>query len=339
MSDDAERPEAVTGAPVLAPTVAAALDRLAARLGPVAELDAPLGARTTYRVGGRASLLVHAASVDDLRAVASVRAEHDVPVVVVGNGSNLLVADRGFGGIAVLLGDAFATVTVEGTTVVAGGASPLPVVARHSVAAGLTGFEWAVGVPGTIGGAVRMNAGGHGADMAASLRGVRVLDLVTGQDESVPPDALGLRYRGSTLTPTQVVVEAALGLRRGDRATSEEELRAIVRWRREHQPGGANAGSVFANPPGDHAGRLIDAAGAKGLRVGTAAVSEKHANFIQADPGGRADDVLATMVAVTARVQEHAGVSLRPETRLVGFVAAELPDAWLHLDSELLIEG
>ncbi|HMX66980.1 MAG TPA: FAD-binding protein, partial [Microthrixaceae bacterium] len=200
----------------------------------------------------------------------------------------------------------------------AGAAASLPVVARRSVAAGLTGFEWAVGVPGSIGGAVRMNAGGHGADMAASLVGVRLIDLRTGEDEVVRSAELDLAYRSSSVRADQVVLHADLRLRPGDRTRSEELLSEIVRWRREHQPGGANAGSVFTNPPGDSAGRLIDAAGCRGMRVGTAEVSTKHANFIQADAGGSADDVFALMVAVAREVRRVHGVDLHPETRMVG---------------------
>ena len=202
-------------------------------------------------------------------------------------------------------------------------------VARRSAKAGLTGFEWAVGVPGSIGGAVRMNAGGHGSDMAATLRTIRVVDLANGEDGAVPATLaatdLDLGYRRSAVRPTQVVVEAELALVSGDAAQAEAEIAAIVRWRRENQPGGTNAGSVFTNPEGDSAGRLIDAAGAKGLRVGTAAVSDKHANFIQADAGGRADDVLALMREVAARVEATSGVRLHPETRLVGLTWPERP--------------
>jgi UDP-N-acetylmuramate dehydrogenase len=201
----------------------------------------------------------------------------------------------------------------------------LPVVARRTAALGLTGFEWAVGVPGSIGGAVRMNAGGHGSDMAAVLRGVRVLDLRTGEDGSVSVAELDLRYRHSSVASHQVVLEAELRLAVGDRATAEAAISEIVRWRRAHQPGGPNAGSVFTNPAGDSAGRLIDAAGLKGHRVGTAVVSTKHANFIQADEGGSADDVLALMTEVRRAVRRRTGIDLVPETRLVGFGPDHLP--------------
>lgn len=291
----------------------------AAMLGDRARRDEPLGPYSTYRVGGPAALFMEPDDVDDLRFLGYAVVESGIDVLVVGNGSNLLVTDAGFPGVAVHLGEGFADVHVEGHEVRAGAAALLPVVARKTVAAGLTGFEWAVGVPGSVGGAVRMNAGGHGSDMAASLTGVRVFDLRTGEDELVPASALDLGYRRSAVTATQVVTEAVLTLAPGDEATGKETISEIIRWRRTNQPGGQNAGSVFTNPEGDSAGRLIEAAGAKELRRGTAEVSAKHANFIQADADGRADDVFAVMVAVRDRVEAATGVRLHPETHLVGF--------------------
>lgn len=164
-----------------------------------------------------------------------------------------------------------------------------------------------------------MNAGGHGSDMAAVVTRVRVVDLTTGDDGWMAASALAFGYRRSSIGPAQLVLEAELSLRVGDRETTEAEINEIVRWRRENQPGGQNAGSVFTNPPGDSAGRLIEAAGCKGLRVGTAVVSDKHANFFIADVGGRADDVHELMTIVQQRVQAAHGVWLEPETRLVGF--------------------
>jgi UDP-N-acetylmuramate dehydrogenase len=304
----------------------ARIDEAAARLGSRVERDAPLGSLTTYRVGGRAALFARVGDDAALRAIADAVSATGVDVLVVGKGSNLLVADAGFPGLAVVLEDAFAAVAVEGTEVEAGAAAALPVVARRTVAAGLTGFEWAVGVPGSVGGAVRMNAGGHGSDMAAVLVGVRVVDLRTGEDGWVPAADLHLGYRTSSIAPHHLVVAARLSLAPGDVERGTAELAEIVAWRRAHQPGGPNAGSVFANPLGDSAGRLIEAAGAKGLRRGTASVSTKHANFIQADEGGRADDVHALMQEVQALVRATAGVELQPETRLVGFPPDPRPD-------------
>lgn len=296
----------------------AAVDEAAAILGDLARRHAPLGALTTYRVGGPAALLVEARAEADLESVHRAVAASSLPVLVVGKGSNLLVSDSGFPGIAVILGESFAEVTVEGTRASAGAAAALPVVARRTVAAGLTGFEWAVGVPGSVGGAVRMNAGGHGSDMSRCLARCRVFDLASGQAGELDPTALALGYRRSSIRPDQVVCRADLDLAHGDRSEGERTLAEIVRWRRENQPGGQNAGSVFTNPEGDSAGRLIDQAGLRGLRLGTAHVSDKHANFIQADEGGSADDVWALVQEVRARVAEATGVELHPELRTAG---------------------
>jgi UDP-N-acetylmuramate dehydrogenase len=281
-----------------------------------------LGALTTYRVGGPAAVLITAADDGDLALIADAAAASGLPVLVVGKGSNLLVSDAGFGGLAVVLDPAgFEDIAVEGTTIRAGAAVPLPALARRSVEAGLSGLEWAVGVPGSVGGGVRMNAGGHGSDVAHWLNSCRIWDLsVAGGRARVRGlDDLEYGYRRSSITAWQVVTEASFGLVPGDAERGREVIREIVRWRRENQPGGQNAGSVFANPPHDSAGRLIDTAGLKGYRIGTATVSPKHANFIQADPGGSADDVRALIREVQAEVARRHAVELMTEVKLVGF--------------------
>ena len=316
----------------------AAVGAAVAVLGEVAQVGAPLGARTTYRVGGPAAILVEARSIADLALVAKAAGASGLPLLVVGRGSNLLVADAGFPGIAVALGPRFEEVRIDGTSVVAGGATPLPVLARRTAAAGLSGLEWAVGVPGTVGGGVRMNAGGHGSDMAATLVRITRFDLATGASEEVGARELALGYRTSSLGWSHVVVDAEHALVRGDATAAGEEVAAIVRWRREHQPGGQNAGSVFTNPPGAAAGRLVDEAGCRGLRLGTAAVSDKHANFIQADDGGSAGDVLRLIHRVVEVVERRSGVRLHPEVRLVGFgdpdavVPSHVPEARLEVE-------
>ena len=281
--------------------------------------DHPIGSMTTYRAGGRAARFVRPVDRSELEAVAAGVASAGIPVLVVGRGSNLLVADGGFGGLAVQLGQAFEKVRAEGTTVVAGAGVSLPVLARRTVAESLTGFEWAVGVPGSLGGAVRMNAGGHGSDMATTLVSADTVDLATGEGRRRTLADLSLGYRSSSIEQSEVVVEATIALAVSDMASGEERLAEIVRWRRENQPGGQNAGSVFTNPVGDSAGRLIDEAGLKGWRFGSASVSERHANFIQVDEGGSADDVVALMDMVARRVIEVHGIRLEPETVIVGF--------------------
>ena len=243
------------------------------------------------------------------------------------------MADRGFAGLVLVLGPGFDTLEVDGRRVRAGAALSLPVLARRTAAAGLSGLEWAVGVPGSVGGAIRMNAGGHGSDIAATL-----VELPVDR----PGHRVGRRLAGATgwrpatgstaLAPTEVVVSGDVPARgRAIRDEGAAAIAEIVRWRRANQPGGSNAGSVFTNPPGDSAGRLIDACGLKGVRIGTAEVSTKHANFIQADPGGSADDVLSVIEHVRAVVAGATGTELRTEVRLVGFpgsgrAAGEPPD-------------
>ncbi|MHB1906338.1 MAG: UDP-N-acetylmuramate dehydrogenase [Acidimicrobiales bacterium] len=282
---------------------------------------APLGARTTYRVGGTARLLVTLARRDDLDELGPLLGEVGLDLVALGNGSNLLVADGEVEVCVVRLEGEFAELAWReddaGVLVELGAGLDLPVAARRLARAGVTGFEWAVGVPGTVGGAVAMNAGGHGSDLAASLLAATLWRA--GSSMRADAAALELGYRRSALAPGELVLDATLRLDRGDPATAEEEVRAVVRWRREHQPGGANAGSVFRNPPGDHAARLIEAAGLKGWRRGSARVSEKHANFIQADEGGLAGDVYGLIVEVRQRVLEATGVALVCENRFLGF--------------------
>lgn len=294
---------------------------LSAELGSAVQLGVSLAPLCTYKVGGRAAALVDVNSVAELEALRRVVAPARVPILVIGKGSNLLVSDSGFDGIVVRLGDTFSEVTIdlEAATVTAGGAALMPVVARQSAAAGLTGFEWAVGVPGSIGGGVRMNAGGHGSDIAASLSEVSVFDVYDGGPELMSNEQMKFAYRSSSLAPTAVVLFANFALTPGDPSASAAQISEIVRWRREHQPGGQNAGSVFTNPDGDSAGRLIDAAGLRGYRIGTAAVSEKHANFIQAGPAGSAEDVWALIQHIRSVVLDASGVSLIPENRMIGF--------------------
>ena len=304
------------------------LSRLAALLGDRVTKDELIGPYTTYRVGGAASLFMRAMSVDDLHAASRALAKVKIPVLMLGRGSNMLISNSGFRGLAIALGPFAEQIARpnadQDPIVVVGAMTSLPVIARQSVAAGLRGFEWAVGVPGSIGGAVRMNAGGHGSDMIASLLSVRLFHIERGIEANVSAANLGLRFRGSDLNDQHIVLSATLRLARGDKAEGESRLAEIVKWRRENQPGGQNAGSVFVNPVSgaSSAGALIDGLGLRGYRIGTAEISEKHANFIQADEDGNADDVVELMTFVRQRVAEAHGIELRSEIRLVGFSAA-----------------
>ena len=286
----------------------------------------------TYRVGGPVAVLVRVRDAEALATVAAAARRHQPRLLVIGRGSNLLVSDAGFSGLVVVLEGDFEAIDTEGLradtpALRAGGAVPLPVLARRAAGGGLAGLEFYVGIPGSVGGAVRMNAGGHGRETVEVLRRAWVLDLLdadaspTGSERDVAE--LELDYRHSNLRPSEVVTAAEFTVTRDDPAACEARVAEIVRWRREHQPGGQNAGSVFRNPPGDSAGRLIDAAGLKGLRVGGAVVSDKHANFFQADAGATARDVLDLVAEVQRRVAQASGVELVPELHVVGDDAGE----------------
>lgn len=275
---------------------------------------AALDQLTTLRVGGPAALLVTVEDEEALIRTTTAIRERSVPVLLLGRGSNLLVHDEGWPGVVLRLGTGFRSITVEGTVVESGGAEPMPSVAVRTAQLGLAGFAWGAAVPGTIGGGVRMNAGAHGEDMAASLVAARVLDLRTGSVETWDVDRLDLGYRHSAITPHHVVVSATLALRRDEPARVMAEIDAIRAWRRAHQPlNRPSCGSVFTNPPGRSAGALIDRAGLKGTRIGGAQVSETHANFIVTAPGARAADVEALIDLITERVREHSGITLHPE--------------------------
>lgn len=304
-------------------TMSPLADALVARLPGRVTADASVAELTTYRLGGPIAALVRVGTEAELRAVAAVVAELAPPVLVVGRGSNLLVADEGFPGLGILLDGTFDDVEIAASAVTAGGAVALPVLARRTAAAGRAGLEFLVGIPGSVGGAVRMNAGGHGRETREVLVRAWIADLTSGGAPVARSGAdLDLSYRHSDLGDTDVVVRAEFSVHADEPSACEERIADVVRWRREHQPGGANAGSVFRNPPGDSAGRLVDACGLKGLRVGGASVSDKHANFIQADPGARATDVRDLVLEVRRRVEDATGVRLVPELRLVGFASA-----------------
>lgn len=291
-------------------------------------VDAPFGRHTTWAVGGRAALMVEVSGADEIRAVARVTATAPgTEVFVLGNGSNTLVSDTGFQGLVVRLRppqdpDAGAVTVLNGQVEVPGW-MPLPVLARRSVAAGACGLEWAVGVPGTVGGAVRMNAGGHGAETADALVAAEVVSLRSGRSMWVGPNDLGLHFRGSALAPWHVVTAARLSVSDPVGHDCAAELTSIVAWRREHQPGGRNAGSVFVNPaPGEgSSGALIDKCGLRGFSVGGASVSDKHANFVQATADTTSDDIITLMTEVRDRVAQSTGIRLTSEVRLVGFAA------------------
>jgi len=290
----------------------------------------PLSRHTTYKLGGAAEVYVQPESERDLAILREALLHFSgMNVTVLGRGSNVLIADAGINGVVIRLGEGFNYFNElsDRSGVKAGGVVALPMLARWAGERGYLGLEFGVGIPASVGGAVRMNAGGHGSEIKEVLASARVFDLDSGPKDIEVAD-LGLAYRTSKLSPLEIVIEATFSLGRGDPDEIRERMNEISRWRRDNQPGGIpSAGSVFKNPPGNSAGRLIDEAGCKGMRVGGAEVSSKHANFFVASEGAKSSDVVALMVMVRRRVFDRFGVLLEPEIRLVGDfgdIAAEL---------------
>ncbi len=281
--------------------------------------DQPLGPWTTLGVGGAARLFVEPRDAGELAVVLS--SLGDTPLLVLGRGSNMLVADSGFDGLALRLGAGFKWQRRSGTEVEAGGGTSMPALAAWLATEGLAGLEFAAGIPATVGGSVRMNAGAHGGQTADALLAVTVATPDAPHGSVVDPATLAFSYRHSSLPPRSVVVAARWRLTADDPAAIRGRLDELRAWRRRTQPlRQRNCGSVFTNPPGDSAGRLIDAAGLKGRSVGGASVSEKHANFIVVEPGAAtAADVVTLIRLVRDEVAARGGPLLEPEVRLVGF--------------------
>lgn len=285
-----------------------------------AEENVPLGPYTTYKAGGPARWLVTAPGPEALDEVIATGVLAEMPILVLGRGSNVVVADRGFEGVVIRLGDGYAEIVIENDQVDAGGAVPLPRLARTTAEQGVTGLEFFVGIPGSVGGAIRQNAGCFGVETRDRLIMARLVDLRTGSRFAGDADDLDMSYRHSNVPAHHLVESARFQGELGDFERARSLIREITRWRRDHQPGGTlNAGSVFKNPEGMSAGKIIDDLGLKGLAVGEVSVSAKHANFFVAGPGASAADIRALVVEVKDRVREATGTILEPEIQFVGF--------------------
>jgi UDP-N-acetylmuramate dehydrogenase len=282
--------------------------------------DFPLASLTTFRIGGPAALFLEPESDLDLGAASLALRGSGLPFALLGRGSNVLVADAGFPGLVLRLGRGFRWVARDGGRLMAGGAMPLPALAGVALRHELSGLEFGVAIPATLGGAVRMNAGAHTRDLASIVENVTVFRLDRGVNEMLPAEKTGFTYRGTTFPADRVVVGASLALESGDPVAIRAQMDEARRWRRRTQPlAEPNCGSVFKNPPdGPAAATLVEEAGAKGLREGGARISTKHANFIVAAEGARAGDVLALIERVRDMVEERTGIRLEPEVQLIG---------------------
>jgi len=328
----------------------ALIDTIRARLGDRARPGEPLARYTSFRIGGPADLLVLPDTADELAHVLATAAAFGVRLTLLGGGSNVLVGDGGMRGVVVKLGRGFARITWEAEResarlgrrglgaseersaaqaarapdgppeelAHAGAAVQLGRLARAAVARGLAGLEYAEGIPGTVGGALFMNAGAYGGELAHAVESVEGLGR-DGRALELPGRALVFGYRRSALPPGFVVTAVRLRLRRDESGQVRNRMDEARARRTAAQPHGkANAGSIFKNPNGDHAGRLIEGVGLKGARAGRARISERHANFIVNEGGARAADVKALMDVAQRVVWERSGVWLEPEVQLVG---------------------
>jgi UDP-N-acetylmuramate dehydrogenase len=294
------------------------------------ELDYPLARLTTVRTGGRAELFARASTLEQLEELVGWASTEDVQVGVVGSGSNLLVADEGVRGLVVKLDKDLAQIDLDGTRIKCGGGARLPKVAARAAQAGLSGIEFGINIPGTVGGAVRMNANAYRGELASVLEWVDVVSASgTGRRA---PDELGFAYRRSNLGPGEIVARASFALTPAEPATVTATLADMRARRKAAQPSGIKTfGSTFKNPEdpraeGRTAGQLLEAAGCRGLRVGGASFSSRHANFVENHGDASTADVIALMAEGRRRVQERFGIVLEAEVQALGPVS--LPDDW-----------
>ncbi|GAB4483186.1 MAG: UDP-N-acetylmuramate dehydrogenase [Anaerolineae bacterium] len=296
---------------------APALEALRDAFGERLLLDEPLAKHTSARIGGPADAFLVAHTIDDLRRAAAIAWAHNVPLTVLGGGSNILISDRGVRGL--VLHNRTNRITFGEAAVTADSGVGLMTLARRCIKRGLAGLEWAIGVPGTLGGALYGNAGAHGGDMQGSTRTVT---LITPQgDRVLSGEEMGFAYRSSALKRERrpaLILGAELALTPEEPAAIQARADAFTAHRRRTQPPGATLGSTFKNPPGDYAGRLIEAAGLKGTQRGGARISELHANFFLNVENATAGDVMALIEYARAEVLRHFGVLLELEIELVG---------------------
>ena len=290
----------------------------------------PLARLTTIRTGGAAELFARPRSVLELRELLAWADAKRIQVGVVGSGSNLLVADDGVEGLVLKLDQELSETEVDGTRIRSGGGARLPAVSARAAREGLKGLEFGVNIPGTVGGAVRMNANAYGGELARVLEWVDVVSAAGTTRRT--PDQLGLEYRRSALQPGQIVARASFVLERAEPADVKATLAEMRAWRKAAQPSGIKTfGSTFKNPTdpraeGRTAGQLLEAAGCRGLRIGGASFSEKHANFVVNHGDAKTADVLAVMAEGYRRVKGRFGIELAPEVQTLGEV--ELPNEW-----------
>ena len=296
------------------------LEKLGARFADRLQFNQPLAKYTSARIGGSADVLVMAQSAADLEEIVSSLWQLEIPFLILGGGSNMLISDAGVREVVVLNKARKIRFDMETPSVWAESGSNFGALARQAGRKGLSGLEWAAGIPGTVGGAVVGNAGAHGGDTAGNLMLAEVLHHTEGRLQWSPDD-LELTYRSSKLKQQPgeaVVLAASFKLSFGQETLIKEKMEEFLTFRKQTQPPGASMGSMFKNPPGDHAGRLIDAAGLKGTRIGNAQISDLHANFFINHGDASATDVYSLIRKAQQVVMEKFGIQLELEIGLFG---------------------
>ncbi len=282
--------------------------------------DVPMARYTSFKAGGNADMMVIPQYIEELKDVLEILAESQIPYMVIGNGSNILVKDSGYKGIIVKMGDAFDYVIPNGENLICGAASLMSVVSKTAIDQSLTGFEFGSGIPGSIGGAVFMNAGAYDGEMSNIIDKVRLISKDGERDFYMTAEELQMGYRHTLLHETSdIVVEVTLKLHNGNQDAIKEKVSELAKKRNSKQPVNyPSAGSFFKRPQGYFAGKLVQDAGLKGLSVGGAQVSQLHSGFIINTGGATATDILQLMEIVQAKVMEQFGVELEPEVRIIG---------------------
>jgi UDP-N-acetylmuramate dehydrogenase len=292
---------------------------LSANVGKVKEME-PLSNHTTIKVGGPADVLIEPDSVENLKKTMAIIKKHEVPWRAIGRGSNLLVSDEGVEGVVIKIGEGLDELHVDGETVTVGGGYSLVRLATLMSKQGLSGLEFAGGIPGSIGGAVYMNAGAHGSDMSQIVKRALIL-FPDGMMEWLTNEEMQFAYRTSVLQTKRrgICIAAELQLTSGNREEIVEKMRKNKDYRRETQPWDKPcAGSIFRNPLPQYAGKLIEEAGLKGYTIGGAKISEQHANFIVNTGKAKAKDVLDLIQFVKKTIHELHGIHLRTEVEIIG---------------------
>ncbi len=290
---------------------------LGSRLTHGLKIEEPMRGHTSWKVGGPADYFLQPADLNELITIVRYSDQHKLPLYILGNGTNVLILDGGIRGLVIHIGPAFNYLEEDHSCLTVGAGTPMSTLAKNAAALGFTGLEFAIGIPGSLGGALIMNAGAFGGYIGERILQVKVVDFL-GQVTTLQREELYFGYRDSSLIGKGIIVEACLGLNQGDKEKIIKKMEEFSAQRRRRHPNLPSAGSVFRNPPGQSAGKIIEEAGAKGLRIGGAEVSTQHANFIVNTGEATAADIVSLIKTVRQLVKDKYNLELHPEIRMIG---------------------